>query len=154
MNLKEAEKLFLGGCSDDAYRYLGAHPAENGYVFRVYAPNARSVRLVGDFNGWDKTVPPMERDGGFFTETVPAAKKFDCYKFYIEHPDGSFAEKADPFAFHTETRPATASKLFESQFLWTDGKYLSAAAEQNPLKRPVSIYEVHAGSWRRYPDGN
>ena len=154
MNLKEAEKLFLGGCSDDAYRYLGAHPAENGYVFRVYAPNAGSVRLVGDFNGWDTTVPPMERDGGFFTETVPAAKKFDCYKFYIEHPDGSFAEKADPFAFHTETRPGTASKLFESQFLWTDGKYLSAAAERNPLKRPVSIYEVHAGSWRRYPDGN
>ena len=62
MNLKEAEKLFLGGCSDDAYRYLGAHPAENGYVFRVYAPNARSVRLVGDFNGWNTTVPPMERD--------------------------------------------------------------------------------------------
>lgn len=146
---------FHGAGSDDAYRYLGCHRAKRGFLFRVWAPNAKSVRLIGSFNGWNTSVRPMKKNGQFWEQTVSSARVFDTYKYYIERPDGTFTAKCDPYAFHTETRPGTASKVYcLPKRKWRDEAYLRRRASVDPLRAPVNVYEVHPGSWRRYPDGN
>ncbi len=148
-------KNFFNGCSDNAYKFLGCHKEEDQFVFRVYAPNAKSVRLLGSFNNWDVSVPIMKQKDGFWVEKRKDVAPFDQYKFYIEHHDGSFVYKSDPYGYHSDNRPSTASKIFVLDgFKWNDEQYLKDRAKTNPLKRPINIYEFHFGSWRKYADGN
>lgn len=149
--------LFHKGENFQAYQFMGAHRlSKNSFVFRVWAPNARSVSLVGDFNSWDRDKNPMSRltDGGIWETTVTGLSVFDMYKYSVETPSGELRLKADPYGFHFETRPGTATKLYDlSGFAWTDEAYLQQRDKQKPLEEPINIYELHAGSWRRYPDG-
>ena len=143
------------GYSDRAYEYLGCHKTDSGFVFRVWAPNARSVRLVGRFNNWDRSVKPMTNLGGIFEEYSTIAKEFDEYKYCIERPDGSFVLKADPYGTHTCTRPETASRVYDiGGYEWHDGEYMRTRKKKDPLFSPVNIYELHLGSWIKYEDGN
>ena len=147
---------FYGGTNSEAYRYLGAHrtrrSGKDGYVFRTWAPNAAYVSVVGDFCGWNGYAHPMEKNAdGFWECFVPSLKRYDTYKFAVTAQSGETVLKADPYAFHAETRHGTASKLYElAGYDWGDGAYL--AAKQPVYDRPLNIYEVHLGSWRRHGD--
>lgn len=158
--LNDAIARFSAGTSHDAYRFMGCHKevrdGKEGYVFRVWAPHARSVRVLGRFNDWDTDVPAMDKlTDGIWEQFLPEAKHFDEYKFYIERPDGSFVFKSDPYGVHTCTRPETASKIYDLDgFKWTDQEYCVARAKEQPLTRPLNIYELHLGSWRKHADGN
>ncbi|MDE6590605.1 MAG: 1,4-alpha-glucan branching protein GlgB [Oscillospiraceae bacterium] len=158
--LSDAIARFNAGTSTDAYQFMGCHKqvvdGQEGYVFRVWAPHARSVRVLGRFNGWDKASPVMERIAPAIWERfIPGVETFDDYKFYIERPDGTFVFRADPYATHSATRPENSSKVFDLDgFEWTDGAYRRARARRDVLKSPVNIYEMHLGSWRRHEDGN
>ncbi len=123
---------------------------EQGTAFAVWAPNARGVRLVGDFNFWDGRAHPMRSLGGagvwelFVPGVAPGAR----YKFSICGPDGAWREKADPMAAYAETPPATASVVYQSSYEWNDADWLTERAGRQPLSSPMSVYEVHLGSWR------
>ena len=155
-NLNERISAFTKGECFDAYKFLGCHKARNGFVFRTWAPNAKSVKVLGDFNGWDTDSPEMiSLGGGIWEIKISDAKVFDNYKFYIETSDGRYIYKTDPYAFHTCTPPETAGKVYDySSFNWTDGEYLKEKKKRDILKSPVNIYEVHLGSWIKYSDGN
>ena len=158
--LKADLERFSSGESRDAYRFMGCHPArrkgQDGYLFRVWAPHARSVRVTGQFNDWDRTSPVMEQVGlGIWERFIPGVQCYDAYKYYIERPDGSFVFRSDPYGFHSCTRPDTASKVYDlSGFAWTDGDYRRARAGRQAVSSPINIYELHLGSWRRHDDGN
>ncbi len=148
---------FGSGYTTDAYRLLGAHTETGGAVaFRVWAPEARGVSVVGDFNDWDKSRGGMFHIGGGVWEGIhTGVKRYDCYKYLITRKDGSEVLKSDPFATHAETRPLTASKVFDIDgFPWTDGEYLAKKEGENCFSRPINIYEVHLGSWQRHEDGS
>ena len=149
---------FLSGNCRDAYRMMGAHPTESGYTFRVWAPNALSVAVVGDFNGWDPSAPGAgmrRRDGGIWETTVEPVGEYCNYKYSIVRKNGTTVLKSDPYGFHTATRPENASKTYDlSGFAWTDGDYLKKRSQRQVLSSPVNIYEVHLGSWRIHDDGN
>ena len=148
--------LFHQGTNAKAYEFLGAHPCENGVSFRVWAPNAEWVGVAGDFNGWQAGSAPMEKISvGVWECTVENVKKYDAYKFLIKARDGRLIYKSDPYAFHTETRPDTASKYYGSlDFKWSDKSWLSKRKAKDIYASPVNIYEVHAGSWKLHDDGN
>ena len=164
--LKKADQLgdaiarFSNGTSSDAYQFLGCHKqavdGQEGYVFRVWAPHAKSIRVLGRFNDWDKASPAMERIAPAIWERfIPGVEIYDDYKFYIERPDGTFVFRADPYATHSATRPENSSKVFDLDgFEWTDAAYRRARAHKDVLKSPMNIYEMHMGSWRRHEDGN
>jgi 1,4-alpha-glucan branching enzyme len=138
--------LARAGRHEELWAKLGAHPVENGVRFAVWAPNARHVSVVGDFNHWDPTVDvlrPVDATG-IWEGVVESAKVGQCYKYHV---DGR--EKADPLAFQQELPPKTASVVFESHYEWLDTDWLDARRAQEPLDRPLSIYEVHAPSWRK-----
>lgn len=149
---------FHQGTSSKAYEFLGAHRrGGDSVVFRVWAPNAVSVSVVGDFNNWDGGTNVMERitEDGIYEGVVEDVKVFDAYKFSILTRGGATVLKSDPYCFHAETRPGTASKFYELDgFQWTDGEWLKNRKKTNIYESPVNIYEVHAGSWRRYEDFN
>lgn len=130
---------------------MGCHPAEDGYGFRVWAPNARAVSLVGDFNFWDETADPMERDMfGVWHGVHANARPGDVYKYAVTGADGTTVLKADPFAFHAETGPATGSRVWDIDgFPWKDKKWMTARAKGDIRQKPMNVYEVHLGSWRR-----
>ncbi len=150
--------LFNRGEDYMSYRMLGARRAADGqgFVFAVWAPRARSVRVAGDFNDWQpRAGDKMEPQGvtGIWRTQIYDARIWHRYKFEVTGADGISRLKADPYAFHSETRPADASILYDAPvFSWTDAAYL-AALPQQPAARPLNIYEVHLGSWRRNPDG-
>ena len=149
--------FFHEGTNAKAYEYLGAHSdGEGGVCFRVWAPNARNAEVVGDFNGWQPGKAPMKKiSGGVWECTVDGVKQYDSYKFLIHTADGRQLFKSDPYAFHAETRPGTASKYYESlDFDWNDGAWLRKRKKKDIYSSPVNIYEVHAGSWQTYDDGN
>ena len=152
--------FFHEGTTIEAYTYMGAHPDRQdgaaGYVFRVWAPNARAVSVVGDFNSWDRSSHPMEKiTQGIWETFIPGLKQYDLYKFAVEGPDGTVHLKADPYAFHCETRPGTSSKLYDiSGYQWNDGDWQKAAREHPAYAGPLNIYEVHLGSWRKRPNGD
>lgn len=150
---KEME-LYRGGSWDSAYTYLGAHPTAQGYTFRVWAPHARCVALAGDFNDWQGA--DMHRDeDGVWSLTVDTAAVYDSYKYIVTGADGRTVWKADPFAFHAQTRPGSDSKVYDlSGYGWHDGAWREKCAAQPPVDGPLLIYEVHLGSWRRHEDGN
>ncbi len=153
---EEFNRFHAGDCSC-AYRFMGAHPAsDSGYTFRVWAPCAESVSVVGDFNGWDRDCHPMHKvtGGGIWEATISDLSEFDLYKYSVETPQGDIRLKADPYGFHFETRPGTATKLYNIEgFAWTDQGYKRSRKKKNPLELPMNIYEVHPGSWKRYFDG-
>ena len=151
---------FYGGTNSEAYRYLGAHrtrrSGKDGYVFRTWAPNAAHVSVVGDFCGWNGYAHPMKKNAdGFWECFVPSLKRYDTYKFAVTAQSGETVLKADPYAFHAETRPGTASKLYDlGGYRWGDDEW-RASRTKAPLDRsPLNIYEVHLGSWRRHENGD
>jgi 1,4-alpha-glucan branching enzyme len=145
--------LFNIGEAQQAYATFGCHRVDklDMHRFLVWAPNAREVSVVGDFNGWDASKNQMERlDTGVFAAFVPGLHDGDCYKYAIKGYDGKTVLKADPFAFHAEVRPATASKVWSlGGYSWHDAEFLRRRSEQNALSRPMAIYEMHIGSWRK-----
>ena len=148
--------LFHQGTNAKAYEFLGAHGNGDGSVtFRVWAPNAEWVGVGGDFNGWQPHNAPMEKISvGVWECTVDGVKGYDSYKFQIKTRDGRLIYKSDPYAFHTETRPDTASKFYGlPDFKWTDKNWLKKRKAKDIYASPVNIYEVHAGSWRADGDG-
>ena len=151
-------RLFHQGTDVRAYELLGCHSIGDGaYVFRTWAPDARQVSLVGDFNGWDGGATPLERvsDGGVWECTVSGLQEYDVYKYCITGPDGNREMKSDPYGFHFETRPSNASRVYHLEgYAWGDADWLRRKNENTIYDCPVNIYELHLGSWRRYPDGN
>ena len=162
MDVRENSKQFHEGKEIFAYKYFGAHFAEkdgiSGVVFRLWAPNAFSVSVVGDFNGWDDTKAGMHRredDGSVWEMFIPEVPEYAVYKYSILTKDGRRILKADPYAFHSETRPKTASKVYSLDgYVWHDANWRKYKSEQNFLKSAVNIYELHLGSWKRHDDGN
>ena len=151
--MSEQMQHFYGGQWTRAYEWFGAHPTEAGWHFRVWAPNAADVRLAGDFNGWQGEYM-FRTPEGVWEVTVPHAKQYDAYKFAITTQNGERVWKADPFAFHAETRPGNSSKLYDiAGYDWKDKTWEKKRAEKGLLDGPLNIYEVHLGSWRRHDDG-
>ena len=156
--------LFHEGTNFKAYEFFGAHPEKrgrkSGFVFRVWAPRAKNVSLVGDFNGWNTQSHVMERcvDGQSFELFVPDLHVYDVYKYCIETQDGRLLYKADPYAFHAETPgpgSPNASKLYDLKgYSWKDKEYLDKRKHTNIYASPVNIYEVNLNSWKRHEDGN
>ncbi len=157
-----AKFLFHEGNNFELYSFLGSHRVLSGrtvgFSFRVWAPSATHVSVVGDFNGWDPFVHPMERiDGGEIWETFIAdLPEYSNYKYCIISPDGKSVLKADPFAFHCETRPGTASKLYslKGKFKWSDDAWLKNRAQTDIYHSPMNIYESQPASWKTYDDGS
>ncbi len=151
--------LFGQGTHYDIYRKLGAHIAtqdgKEGVYFAVWAPHAKSVSVIGSFNGWREDANVMERLApmGIYELFVPGAKEDDLYKYYIETADGRGVYKADPYANYCELRPGTASRITDiDRFSWTDDKFLKKRQEMKDIQEePMAIYEVHPGSWKRHP---
>lgn len=147
--------LFRQGRNCRAYDFFGSHITDDTVVFRVWAPNALAVSVVGEFNSWNEEANPMEKiaDGIWETE-IYGLRQYDCYKYSILAEDGVRRMKADPYAFHSETRPANASKIYDlGGYEWHDEDYLQNVYKKEVYSSPVNIYELHAGSWKTYPDG-
>ena len=152
--------LFHEGSNAQAYSYFGAHRKNaDTVVFRVWAPHAVRVSVVGDFNDWSDDADKMQlvpQSDGVWEAQVKGVKLYDAYKYHIFSKNGVETMKADPYGVHMETRPGTATKYYEidNGYQWTDDAWVTARQQQNIYKSPVNIYEMHAGSWKRYPDGN
>jgi 1,4-alpha-glucan branching enzyme len=153
------QHLIAEGRHEDLWRVLGAHHHEYdsptgtiaGTSFAVWAPSAKGVRLAGDFNYWDGRAHPMRTIGstGIWELFVPGIGDGTCYKYQVLGADGVWREKADPVAFATETPPQTASVVFTSRYGWKDDAWLEERARHDALHSPMSVYEVHLGSWRQ-----
>lgn len=146
---------FYSGESVNAYELLGCKKVgENSYHFSVWAPNALSVSLIGDFNNWLVHHDKMTLEDGIWQITVDA-REGDCYKYAITAQSGAILYKADPYARYAEVRPKTASKIYcpEQNFEWSDEKWIEKQRKKDIYKSPVNVYEVHAGSWRKHFDG-
>jgi 1,4-alpha-glucan branching enzyme len=157
--LGELDLHLLGeGRHERLWQALGAHVRSydtptgvvEGTSFAVWAPNARGVRVCGDFDSWDGRANPMRSLGssGVWELFIPALPAGTCYKFRILGPDGTWHEKADPMAFATEVPPATASRITSSHHVWTDDDWLARRDATEWISAPMSVYEVHLGSWR------
>ena len=156
-----ASFLFHQGTNYKTYDFLGAHftreNGQNGVVFRVWAPNAASVSVIGDFNGWDKTknVMSLIDNDGVWEEFIAGVKEFDAYKYAVTSKKGETVNKADPYAFHAETPPNTASKVYElSGYRWQDKEYFKNLLKNNSINAPMNVYEVNLASWKRHKDGS
>ncbi|HZK41603.1 MAG TPA: 1,4-alpha-glucan branching enzyme, partial [Clostridia bacterium] len=154
--------LFNQGENYQSYKMLGAHPhvspeGEAGYRFALWAPRAMGVSAVGDFNGWDPEAHPLTPYGttGIWQGFVTDAREWQRYKYAVRARSGRTLLKADPFARHAETRPGTASILYDGQddYEWGDQAFMAARPSAREAG-PLNIYEVHLGSWRRYADGH
>ncbi|MDO4832902.1 MAG: 1,4-alpha-glucan branching protein GlgB [Clostridia bacterium] len=150
--------LFHQGNNAKSYEFMGSHRIdEDTVVFRVWAPHAVSVSVVGDFNDWNKDKNPMYKisDSLWETEITDKIEQYTNYKYAITGQNGSTIMKSDPYGYHMETRPGTATKFYEmNNYEWNDGKWLENRAENRIYDMPINIYEVHAGSWKHFPDGN
>ena len=147
--------LFHEGNITKGYEFFGSHLTEQngkkGVIFRVWAPQAASVSVVGDFNRWDRTGGYMNKigDGGIWELFVPGLKVYDAYKYSIESKYGQVRLKADPYGFHMETRPNTATKIYDlSGYKWKDGKWQEERKTKDVYSAPINIYEVHLNSWQ------
>ena len=152
--------LFHEGSNSNAYEYFGSHRKnKNTVVFRVWAPDAKNVSVTGDFNDWSETENPMKQlknSGGVWEAEIKNIKPYDMYKYCITAADGRTLMKCDPYGFHMETRPGTATKYYEIDdcYEWHDEKWVEGRNGKNIYESPVNIYEIHAGSWKQYDDGN
>lgn len=142
--------LFHRGEHREVYNYMGAHLTKNSVIFRVWAPHAKSVAVVGDFNNWtgyDHMMKKINNEGIWELE-IPNLKKLEKYKYRVESADGRVEMKADPYAFYSEMRPNTASIVYDiPKFKWADKRWLNKRT--TGLNKPINIYEVHLGSWKR-----
>lgn len=150
--------LFGMGTHYDIYKKLGAHLTERdgkeGVYFAVWAPNAKMVSVVGDFNGWDTSTHQMERlePLGIYTLFIPGVLEHSRYKYCVTHQDGKKVMKADPFAIHGEVRPGTASMVERLDgYVWKDEAWMQQRKETRTEDAPMFVYEVHPGSWRKHP---
>jgi len=152
--------LFREGSHVRLYERMGAHPVNadgiEGTHFALWAPNAAAVAVVGDFNQWNRAAHPLSQrqDGsGIWTGFVPGVGPGALYKYHIASRYSGFrVEKSDPFAFCAEPSPGTASRVWELDYEWCDGAWMESRRSANALGAPMSIYEVHPGSWRRVPE--
>ncbi|NLX19654.1 MAG: 1,4-alpha-glucan branching protein GlgB [Desulfobulbus sp.] len=150
--------LISEGTHERAYEKLGAHlirfDEKDGVVFAVWAPNASRVSVVGDFNGWDASRHPMHSsDTGIWTLFIPGLTEFSVYKYRITTRNGELLDKADPFGFAMEERPRTGSVVADlDRYEWQDHEWIKNRSSVQALDQPISIYEVHLGSWRRIQD--
>ncbi len=159
MEFTELDQYLFGqGTHYDIYKKLGAHPTEEegvaGVYFAVWAPNAQSVSVIGEFNGWDLHAAPMEKAGpiGVWQTFIPGAAVGQMYKFFIVGMHGEELYKADPYANWSEKRPGTASRIADiSNYTWKDAAWMRNRAKFNEKKEAMSIYEVHLGSWMKHP---
>ena len=149
--------LFREGTHAQLYRKLGCHPTAGGARFAVWAPNAESVSVIGDFNDWRDDASPARARGdesGIWEAEIPGVVHGQRYKYLIRTRSGERLEKADPFARHAEPAPATASVVWHGQsHVWGDGDWMRERGRRNALDAPMSVYELHLGSWRRGEDG-
>ena len=153
--------LFNRGENYMSYNFLGSFPykessEDKGFIFRVWAPHAKQVSVMGDFNDWDFEANRMSLIGntGIWECKVAGAEQWDRYKYRVIGADNRSYDKCDPFARHSETRPNNASILYDpDDYIWNDDKYMKDVTDALAAK-PVNIYELHLGSWRRHPDGN
>lgn len=151
--------VFHEGTQTRGYEFFGAHAEQvngtNGYVFRTWAPHAQAISVVGAFNDWDAEANPMQLvEHEIWEAFVPGLQEYDIYKFAVTGRDGETRLKADPYAFHTETRPGTASKLYDIRgYEWHDQAFREQRRKQKIARSPMNTYEVHLGSWRRYENG-
>jgi 1,4-alpha-glucan branching enzyme len=154
--------LFKAGKHFRLYEKLGAHPIEVegvwGVYFAVWAPSARSVSVVGDFNFWIQGEHPLNvrwDSSGIWEGFIPGVQKGTTYKYIIQSENGGIiTEKADPFAFYCEKPPHTASVIWDLDYKWKDENWMQTRKEHNALDKPYSVYEVHLGSWRRHGSEN
>ncbi len=159
-SVAEKSALSTSGCYK-CYDFMGSHPArENGcegWCFRVWAPAAQAVSVIGDFNGWQPESHPMLREnGGLWSLFIPGLAQYDRYQYAVRTAEGALLKKADPYAFHAETRPGTASKLYDLEgYQWGDEGWLRYRDRRvrEGKTAPINLYEVHLGSWRRTGDG-
>ena len=149
---------FYYGQTLDAYRYFGAHFVEQdgvkGVVFRLYAPHASDVSVIGDWNSWDVGAHKMNKvdDGGVFEIFIPGLTNYQAYKFHFRNARGRYVDKADPYAFFSDYRPGTCSRLFDYEnFIWHDEDHMRN--RNRNFDEPMSIYEIHLGSWKGQVDG-
>ncbi len=146
--------LINEGRHEQLWQALGAHVLDGGgTAFRVWAPDAMEVQVRGDFNGWDgsRGVLAPVASSGIWEVVVPEASAGDAYKYHVRGADGEWRDKADPMATYTEVPPATASRIFASTHQWTDHEWMTARAETTRAdQQPMSVYEVHLGSWKRH----
>ncbi|WP_420208582.1 1,4-alpha-glucan branching protein GlgB [Candidatus Electronema sp. JC] len=157
--LSDFDKYLIGeGTHERAYEKLGAHlvtfDGQAGIAFAVWAPNARAVSLIGDFNGWDGQQHPMHSsDSGIWSLFVPGLKEHTVYKYRITTQRDEQFDKSDPYGFAMELRPATGSVAVQlDSYQWQDADWIASRAQRQSLNSPISIYEAHLGSWRRKPD--
>ena len=159
--ISDADQYVFGqGTHYEIYKKLGSHfckkGKEDGVFFAVWAPNAKEVYVIGEFNGWDEGATPMKRlgEGGIFATFVGDVKEGQMYKYMLVLPDGRKLYKADPYANYAEMRPGTASRVYDlDHFKWTDKKWMTERDKKDMNKEPVAIYECHIGSWMKHPDG-
>src|SRR5258706_4549238 len=152
--------LFREGTHTRLYEKLGAHIVPDGARtaarFSVWAPNAESVSVIGDFNGWDPRTHPMQQTGdssGIWQAVAPEAKHGSVYKFHVVSNGGNFrVDKADPYAARSELAPRTGSIVWDLAYEWKDTEWMRGRKKANSLDAPCSVYEVHLGSWRRSPE--
>ncbi len=146
--------LFNEGSHHAVHRLLGAHVERGGTRFTVWAPSARAVSVIGEFNGWDRNASPLHSQGqsGIWSGFVEGADKGDVYKYFVQGPRGYQVEKADPVGFMHETPPRTGSVIWDLHYDWSDGEWMSRRGPRSSHDAPISIYEVHLGSWMRPPD--
>lgn len=160
MDNREALKTFMTGENFYLQHYLGAHReelnGEHGYTFRVWAPNAQAVHLVGDFTNWiENQIPMVRNDFGVWEVFTNMAQEGHIYKYHVTRQNGHQLMKIDPFAVRYEARPGTGAILTElPEKKWKDGLWLARRKRWGFEERPVNIYEVHAGSWKRNSDGS
>lgn len=150
---------FYQGKSCEAHKFFGAHryiddDGVQGFIFRVWAPNAKALSVVGEFNSWDDSTNTMQLVANGVWETfIPNIKQYDIYKYCVTSKDGVKRLKSDPYASHYETRPNNASKVYESSYQWNDDSWQSSKSKRIIYKSPMNIYEVHLGSWQKLDEG-
>jgi len=163
INIKEENEndipvyLFHQGKNFESYKFFGAHKQKEGpgyfHYFRVWAPNAEDISVVGSFNNWDRTADPMYKISDEIWEAkVYGLCQYDNYKYSIRTQAGDILLKSDPYSCHFETRPETASKIYDSEYIWNDQKWLKGKNGDELYRGPINIYEVHFGSWKKNED--
>ena len=158
--VEKRSELFYSGRDCRAFDYMGAHPfvqdGEQGYLFRVYAPEAEKVSVMGEFNDWNRDADYMTRDEqGIWEKFIPNILEYAAYKYSVWAKSGDVFDKSDPYGFHFETRPGNATKAYDIDgYEWGDASWLDWRKKHLPYSNPVNIYECHLGSWKMHEDGN
>ena len=157
---EKRSELFYSGRDCRAFDYMGAHPfvqdGEQGYLFRVYAPEAEKVSVMGEFNDWNRDADYMTRDEqGIWEKFIPNIPEYAAYKYSVWAKSGDVFDKSDPYGFHFETRPGNATKAYDLDgYEWGDASWLDWRKKHLPYSNPINIYECHLGSWKMHEDGN